>query len=122
MTRLFPGMLATALLLASPAWAGGSAAKGREIAIEHCSRCHVIPDHNPMGGLGSTPSFKVLTWLADYEERIQTFFARPPHPVFVRMPGVDKRPKDLPDTIATFNITEGDIADILAYVRAIKGK
>ena len=122
MTRLFPGMLAAALLLAPPAWGGGIAAKGREIAIEHCSRCHVIPDYNPMGGLGSTPSFKVLTWLADFEERIRTFFVRPPHPVFVRVPGLDKPRKDLPDTIATFTITEGGIADILAYVRAIKDK
>lgn len=115
-------MLAAALLLASPAGAGGTAAKGRKIAIEHCSRCHVIPDYNPMGGLGSTPSFKVLTWLADYEERIRTFFARPPHPAFVRVPGAEKRPENLPDTIAVFNISEGGIADILAYVRSLEGK
>ena len=122
MMRLQSCVLAAAVVLAFPAWGGGSAAKGREIAIEHCSRCHVIPGHNPMGGLGSTPSFKVLTWLNDYEERIRTFIARPPHPAFVRVPGAAKRPKESPDTIATFTITEDDIADILAYVRAIKGK
>ena len=82
----------------------------------------MVPDYNPMGGLGSTPSFKVLTWLADYEERIRTFFVRPPHPAFVRVPGLDKPRKDLPDTIATFTIPEGGIADILAYVRSIKDK
>ena len=122
MKRLLPGVLAAALFLAPPAWGGGSATKGREIAVEHCSRCHVVPDYNPMGGIGSTPSFKGLTRIADYEERFRTFFARPPHPVFVRVPGVDKPRQDLPDFLATFTMTEGDIADILAYARSIEGK
>ena len=122
MKKLLPGVLAAAALLTSAAAAGGDPIKGRKIAVEHCSRCHVIPDYNPMGGIGSTPSFKVLTRIADYEERIRTFFTRPPHPVFVRVPDVDKPRKDLPDFIATFTITEGDIADILAYARTIKGK
>lgn len=30
--------------------------------------------------------------------------------------------QDLPDFIATFTMTEGDIADILAYARSIEGK
>ena len=122
MKGLLPGVLAAAVFLAPPAGAGGDPIKGRKIAVEHCSRCHVIPDYNPMGGIGSTPSFKGLTRVADYEERIRTFFARPPHPVFVRVPGVDKPRKDLPDFVATFTITEGDIADILAYARSINGK
>jgi mono/diheme cytochrome c family protein len=45
---------------ASPARAGGDPAKGRDIAIRHCARCHVIADHNPHGSIGSTASFKSL--------------------------------------------------------------
>ncbi len=31
---------------------------GRKIAETHCARCHVVGDFNPMGGIGSTPSFQ----------------------------------------------------------------
>ena len=50
MFRWLPGVLVATLLPAPYAWAAGSAAKGRDIAVEHCSHCHVIPDHNPMAG------------------------------------------------------------------------
>ena len=36
--------------------ADDAVAKGREIVRQHCTRCHVVPDMNPYGGIGSTPS------------------------------------------------------------------
>ena len=42
------------------AWAGGDAEAGRKISETHCARCHVVGDFNPMGGIGSTPSFQLL--------------------------------------------------------------
>jgi len=38
-------------------------ATGREIVRQHCTRCHVVPNMNPYGGIGSTPSFAALKWL-----------------------------------------------------------
>ena len=42
--------------------ADNAVAKGREIVRQHCTRCHVVPDMNPYGGIGSTPSFAALKW------------------------------------------------------------
>ncbi len=108
-----------------PVWVAGAepdARKGREIAIKHCSRCHVIGDYNRYGGIDSTPSFP---WLAnrrqDYEERLQTFYERRPHPVFVRVPGVP-RWTDLPSPVAEFTMTLDDIEDLIAFVKTLKKK
>jgi mono/diheme cytochrome c family protein len=72
--------------LTPPAFAG-DAAKGKRLAEQHCSRCHVIGDFNKFGGIGSTPSFNVLKSLDDWRDRFQTFFLRNPHPSFVRVEG-----------------------------------
>ena len=61
--------------------------RGFELARQHCSRCHVIGDYNRMGGIGNSPSFTWMVKSADWRERFQTFYARRPHPVFVRVPG-----------------------------------
>jgi mono/diheme cytochrome c family protein len=113
--------MALAMTLALPASvrAEGDATKGRQIAIDHCSRCHVIPDHNPYGGIGSTPSLRLLARRDDYLERFQTFYARRPHPVFVRVPDVPP-PSDDPAFIATFEITPQQIEDLIAYVEAVR--
>ena len=113
--------MALAMTLALPASvrAEGDATKGRQITIDHCSRCHVIPDHNPYGGIGSTPSLRLLARRDDYLERFQTFYARRPHPVFVRVPDVPP-PSDDPAFIATFEITPQQIEDLIAYVEAIR--
>lgn len=116
-------LLSMALLqsIAGPAiaWAEGDAAEGRQIAVDHCSRCHVIPDHNPYGGIDSTPSFRLLARRDDYLERFQSFYARRPHPVFVRVPDVPP-PTDDPAFIATFEITPQQIDDLIAYVEQIR--
>ncbi|MEO3431109.1 hypothetical protein AAFN88_19800 [Pelagibius sp. CAU 1746] len=111
---LLPAALALVIALPSPGEAAGDAEKGRQIAIDHCSRCHVVPDYNPYGGIESTPSFRLLARRDDYLERFLTFFERPPHPVVVRIPGVEP-PTDDPAFVATFQIQPEQVDDLAAY-------
>lgn len=110
--------LATAL---SAARAEGDAEKGRELAVKHCARCHVVGDHNPHGSIGSTPSFRSLVnWLPDYRERFRTFFARRPHPVFVRQPGETRKETDPKPYATEFVITPEDAEDLLSFAETLK--
>lgn len=110
--------LAIALTVA-PAWAEGNAQKGRGIAIQHCSRCHVVPDHNPMGGIGSTPSFRLLAELEDGMGRFETFFDRRPHPSFVRVQDTQP-PTGLPSAVQPLELTLAELEDLLAYARRLR--
>ncbi len=103
------------------AWAEGDAEAGRKIAETHCARCHVIGDFNPMGGIGSTPSFQLLAKRDDRLERFGTFFDRRPHPVFVRVPGV-ARWTELPSHVTEFTVTPANIDDIIAFVETLRPK
>jgi mono/diheme cytochrome c family protein len=105
----------------SPVYAQGNNEKGRNIAIKHCSRCHVIGDHNPYGGIGSTPSFQLLAKREDYLERFQTFYERRPHPVYVRVPGVPKW-TELPSHVEEFTVRVEDIENIIAFVETLRKK
>lgn len=116
--RRLPTLLVLACALPASAEAAGDADKGRQIAIDHCSRCHVVPDHNPYGGIESTPSFRLLARRDDYLVRFETFFDRPPHPVVVRVPGVEPRSDD-PAFVATFVIQPEQVDDIVAYARKL---
>lgn len=106
---------------AGPAHAGGDPAAGRKVATEHCSRCHVVGDINPYGGINSTPSFQLLAKRDDWLERFGTFFERRPHPVFVRVPDVP-RWTELPSHVKEFEITPKAIDDIIAFVRTLRPK
>ncbi len=117
--RLTAAAFLVIALPAAAAQAEGQANKGREIAITHCARCHVIPDHDPYGGIDSTPSFKLLARRDDYLERLQSFYARPPHPVFVRVPGVPP-PTNNPSFVATFEVLPEQIEDLIAFIEAIR--
>lgn len=97
--------------------AGGDMEKGRDIARQHCARCHVIGDYNRTGGIGSTPSFPLLRKMADWRERFGTFYNRRPHPVHVRVEGI-RRWTDLPSNAEPFTITQDNVEDILAFVEA----
>jgi hypothetical protein len=99
--------------------AEGDAEKGRDIAIQHCSRCHVVPDHNPMGGIGSTPSFRLLAELGDGMERFETFFNRRPHPSFVRLQDTQP-PTGLPSALQSLELTLAELEDLLAYARRLR--
>jgi len=62
--------------------------QGRKVSQEQCSRCHVIGNFNPTGGISSTPSFQIMVnALPDWEERFSTFYARRPHPAAVEIRG-----------------------------------
>ena len=67
-------------IAAGPAEAAGDGAAGRKLAIEKCALCHVIGDHNPYGGINSTPSFWIFARKPEvYTERLRTFDQRRPH-------------------------------------------
>jgi len=107
------------VLLAPPARAGGDPGRGRDIAIEHCARCHVVGDYNKFGGLGSTPSFQLIAGLEDGMERFRSFYERRPHPVFVRVPDVPKW-SDAPAYATEFTVTSKSIDDILAFAGTLE--
>jgi mono/diheme cytochrome c family protein len=115
-----------ALLAASvlPAAAqDGDVAKGRQVAQKHCSRCHVVGDFNPTGGIASTPSFQMLVKRRpDYKERFRTFFARRPHPAFLTVKGVGRPMEHLPANAAPVEITQEDVANVAAFVETLKPK
>ena len=114
------GALIVGALLPATGWgAEANAAAGRRLATTHCARCHVVGDHNKLGGIGSTPSFQLLARRDDYLERFETFYARRPHPVFIRVPDVPKC-SNAPVTIAEIEITVEDIEDIIAFVETLK--
>lgn len=102
---------------------GGNGERGRKIAEEHCSRCHVVGDYNPNGGISSTPSFQLLVKRRpDYRERFETFFARRPHPAFISIKGAGRLLEHLPPNAAPIELPREAIADILAFVETLKPK
>ena len=77
--------------------------KGREVVRQHCTRCHVVPNMNPYGGIGSTPSFAALKWLSDWEHRFEVFYTLPPHPALVSIQGVSEERSCIPASICSRN-------------------
>lgn len=124
--RLRTAITAAALLVCScplAAQEGGSIKEGREIAAKHCTRCHVVGDINPTGGISSTPSFQLLVKRRpDYRNRFQTFFARRPHPAFLSLKGVGRIRPDLPPNAQPVELTQDDVQDVLAYIETLKPK
>lgn len=123
MRRMIPILFVTCFLATASGAAGakGDPEQGRKLALEHCSRCHVIGDNDKFGGIGSTPSFRLLVGMPDWRERFQTFFERRPHPVHVRVEGVAKW-TDLPSNAAEFTIKLSDVDDILAFVETLRNR
>ena len=119
--RYFIALIATVLTFPGPAMAGDAEA-GRKIAQRHCTRCHVVGDFNPYGGISSTPSFQLLVnALNDYEERFSTFYTRPPHPAVIKIKGVKKQ-DDLPYNAAPVELTVEDVENLAAFARTLKKK
>ncbi len=112
-------LLAAGLAFPAEAAADGDRERGRAIAEEHCSRCHVVGAKNRMGGIGSTPSFQSLSSMADALDRFASFYARPPHPVFVRIPGITPPAPDRLNT-TSFELTVEQLEDIIAFAAALK--
>ena len=82
-------------------------------------RCHVVGDLNKFGGIGSTPSFQLIAGMEDGMERFQTFYARRPHPNFVRVPDLPRFSKAPPYAIP-FTVTQSSIEDLMAFVKTLK--
>ena len=101
--------------------ADGLIEKGREIVRQHCTRCHVVPNMNPYGGIGSTPSFAALKWLSDWEHRFEVFYTLPPHPALVNILGVsEERSASLPVFVAEIELQIDDVDAILSFVRTLE--
>ena len=95
--------------------------KGREIVRQHCTRCHVVPEMNPYGGIGSTPSFAALKWLSDWDHRFEVFYSLPPHPALVSIQGVsEERSASLPVFVAEIELQIDDVDAILSFVRTLE--
>ena len=95
--------------------------KGREVVRQHCTRCHVVPNMNPYGGIGSTPSFAALKWLSDWEHRFEVFYTLPPHPALVNIQGVsEERSASLPVFVAEIELQIDDVEAILSFVRTLE--
>ena len=95
--------------------------KGREVVRQHCTRCHVVPNMNPYGGIGSTPSFAALKWLSDWEHRFEVFYTLPPHPALVSIQGVsEERSAFLPVFVAEIELQIDDVEAILSFVRTLE--
>ena len=115
------GLLFLTALLTPQARADDAVAKGREIVRQHCTRCHVVPDMNPYGGIGSTPSFAAMKWLDDWERRFEVFYTLPPQPALGHNGGVREARSDaLPVFIAEIELQIEDIDAILAFARTLK--
>lgn len=99
----------------------GNAAKGEEISLSKCGRCHVINHKNRMNAIGSTPSFAVLRGLPDWDTRFATFHLLNPHPSFTQIADVtDPFDPALPPPIVPMEMTLDDLEAILAYVSKIE--
>ena len=112
LTGFLPGTLAASTDLV---------AEGRAIVAEHCTRCHVVPDVNPKGGIESTPSFTAMKNLADWRRRFEVFYTLPPHPALVTIEDVsDERDKSRPVFVQEIKLQLDDIERILSYVDTIE--
>ena len=115
------GVFLTGFLPATLAASTDLVAEGRAIVAEHCTRCHVVPDINPKGGIESTPSFTAMKNLADWRRRFEVFYTLPPHPALVTIEDVsDERDKSRPVFVQEIKLQLDDIDRILTYVDTIK--
>lgn len=100
-------LLAYALFAAAAPGAGaqseGDPVAGKQKAIKWCARCHVIGEHNPYGGINSTPSFYIMSEKPEsYRERVLSVRDRRPHLA-----------QDL-------DVKNEDLDDILAYILTLE--
>lgn len=99
----------------------GDAARGADLALTHCGRCHVISETNKMNGLGSTPSFAALRGLPNWDDRFQSFYVLNPHGAFTQITDVTLPfDPERPPPIVPVRITLDELEAILAFVATVQ--
>lgn len=99
----------------------GDAVLGEKVSLSQCGRCHVVNESNRMNAIGSSPSFRVLRGLPNWQERFETFFLLKPHAAFTQVEDVtDPFPEHLPSPIAPIEVTLEQIEAITAYVSSVE--
>jgi hypothetical protein len=118
MFRLTVILLFSAVLAPVPA-AAADRARGEQLAVEHCRRCHTIPGENNMS-VGNSPSFKAMVTSPadDWRYKFEVFYALRPHASFVRVMEFRSAPQ-YPLGIAPLNISLDDIPHLLTYVDSL---
>ena len=105
---------------AVPAQAG-DVAQGRELARQHCTRCHIVAGMNTVS-IGSTPSFTTIAnSTSDSADRFRSFYALRPHPAFVRIKGLTPI-SDIPSPIAPIHLTAEEVEHIADFAATLKKK
>lgn len=98
----------------------GDPALGRLVAETHCARCHRVHPEGRGIGIGSTPSFAGLRSLPDWADRFAAFYARNPHPAFLRVEGVSPAfDISRPPPIVPVTITIDQAQAVQAYVAGL---
>ena len=64
----------------------------------------------------------IVDALPDWKERFETFYARRPHPVHVRIEGLPAPDETIvPSNATPFTLTLDDVGNIAAYAQQLKG-
>jgi mono/diheme cytochrome c family protein len=93
-------MILVALAAAPHAWAQGDQARGADIARQWCSECHATETSNT--GTDTAPAWRSIALDPAKNDTTLTTFLRNPHPAMRNIP-----------------LTEQDIQDVIAYIRAL---
>lgn len=94
--------------------------QGKLVSQTHCTRCHVVGDFNPNGGISSTPSFSLLVnYIDDWKDRFLSFNLRRPHPAIIRFQGEKTDPNNPPPSIPIV-LEYTDIEAITAFAETLQ--
>ena len=97
----------------------GDVGQGRELARQHCTRCHIVAGMNTVS-IGSTPSFgTIVNSTGDSADRFRSFYALRPHPAFVRVKGIAPL-NDIPSPIAPIHLTLEEVEHIADFAATLK--
>ena len=98
------------------------AQRGKQAAIEHCRRCHVILGENNMS-IGNSPSFKsmVQSKAEDWRYKFEVFYALRPHPSFVIIREFRTSP-EFPLGITPVVLAMQDLENLMAYIDQLAGE
>ena len=94
--------------------------QGKLVSKIHCTRCHVVGNFNPHGGISSTPSFSLLVnYLDDWEERFLSFHLRRPHPAIIRFRNEKTDPNNPPSSVPVI-LEYTDVEAITAFAKTLQ--